>query len=247
MGIIRDQAFILSTYPLKEADLITVFFSEGTGKRRGVARGARGRRSRFGASLNPLTRVEIVYFEKENRELVSIRECALLRSSFPLAVHLACPEILPCIAETWDRFFHEHQASSRGFRLLAHVMDALFHGVPEGIVSVYLSLWVLKIAGVFPNLSVCGKCGQPGRALSPDSLEVFCASCASLDAHVYSAALVEQIELLSTKSLLDVPGDLPGRELRELDALLSRIRRHFLERELKGYRFLMGCDKLFIP
>ena len=80
MPLYTTEAIVLRTYKLGEADRIVVFLTRDRGKRRGVAQGARRMRSRFGGALEPLTRVEVTYFEKESRELVSLNYAEPLSS-----------------------------------------------------------------------------------------------------------------------------------------------------------------------
>ena len=55
MPLYTAEALILRTYKLGEADRIVVFLTRDRGKKRGVAKYARRPRSRFTASLEPLT------------------------------------------------------------------------------------------------------------------------------------------------------------------------------------------------
>jgi hypothetical protein len=80
MPLYTADALVLRTYKLAEADRIVVFLTADRGKKRGVAKSARRPRSRFVASLEPLTHVRVAYFEKETRELVSLNYAELVRS-----------------------------------------------------------------------------------------------------------------------------------------------------------------------
>src|SRR5512132_2296666 len=84
MPVYTSEALILRTYKLGEADRIVVFLTRDRGKKRGVAKGARRARSRFTGALEPLTEVQIAYFEKERRELVGINYAEVTRSPLTL-------------------------------------------------------------------------------------------------------------------------------------------------------------------
>src|SRR6476646_8363827 len=85
MGLADTEALVLRTYNLAEADKIVVSLTKSAGLVRGVAKGCRKLRNRFGASLEPFTHVDLTYYEKENRELVLIRQTEILRSHFNLS------------------------------------------------------------------------------------------------------------------------------------------------------------------
>src|ERR671927_1755223 len=91
MPVYESEALILRTYKLGEADRIVVFLTRDRGKKRGVAKGARRPRSKFGAALEPLTEVKVAYFEKETRELVGLNYAETVHS--PLALQ-ASPDAL---------------------------------------------------------------------------------------------------------------------------------------------------------
>ena len=85
MAIHETEALVLRTYNLAEADKIVVCLSRSAGLIRGVAKGCRKLRNRFGASLEPFTLINLTYFEKENQELVSFSQTEILRSRFNLS------------------------------------------------------------------------------------------------------------------------------------------------------------------
>src|SRR5262249_57729163 len=84
----RTEAIVLSTYPARERDKLVVFLTPEHGKRKGWAYGARGIKSRFGASLEPLAKVRIGFLEKEAEEVVRIESVDLIRSLFPAQQNL---------------------------------------------------------------------------------------------------------------------------------------------------------------
>ena len=59
MSLYRDEAVVLRTWKLGEADRIVSLHTRVFGKVRGVAKGARRTRSKFGARLEPAGHVEV--------------------------------------------------------------------------------------------------------------------------------------------------------------------------------------------
>lgn len=95
MSVITTEAFVLRSYKLAEQDKIVVLFTKDRGKIRLVAKGARKNNNRFGAALEILTHVRIVFHEKLNRELQLLdRDPELLctiRPFFPVAPGIPQP------------------------------------------------------------------------------------------------------------------------------------------------------------
>jgi DNA repair protein RecO (recombination protein O) len=150
MPLYTTEAIVLRTYKLGEADRIVVFLTRDRGKRRGVAQGARRMRSRFGGALEPLTRVEVTYFEKESRELVSLNYAEPLSS--PLwSVRGDALGHLGYFAELIDECALEGDADERLYRLGRSVIDALAAGAPVEALARYFEYWLLRLQGVYPT------------------------------------------------------------------------------------------------
>src|SRR6267154_3761493 len=80
MPLKESEAIVLRTFPLGEGDRLVSFLDRKSGRLRGVARGARMPKSRFGSTLELLSYVRIWFFERETRELVRINQCELVES-----------------------------------------------------------------------------------------------------------------------------------------------------------------------
>src|SRR5688572_12649070 len=85
MPLIESESLVLKSYSLAEADKIVVLLTRDHGIVRGVAKGAKRLKSRFGSGLEPFSVVTAAYFQKETAELVSIQRIDLVASSFAAA------------------------------------------------------------------------------------------------------------------------------------------------------------------
>ena len=241
MPLHTADALVLRTYKLGEADRIVVFLTADRGKRRGVARGARRPRSRFGGGLEPLTRVRATYFENERRELVRLRQVEPLSS--PLTSGSA--EALLYVgyfAELIDEWAPEADPSDRLFRLGAAVAEAVAGGAPVERLARYFEYWLLRLQGVYPSLSACRRCGGAlaGRAVRLASRldGLLCARCAGPAEGAPLAgealAFLHAARTVPPRSLSQVP--LPARAGRELAAAHGRLLAAHLDKELKSAR-----------
>ena len=162
MPLYTTEAIILRTYKLGEADRIVVFLTRDRGKRRGVAQGARRLRSRFGGALEPMTRAEVTYFEKENRELVSLNYAEPVSS--PLwSVRGDALGHTGYFAELLDECALEGDADERLYRLGSSVIDALGAGAAVEPLARYFEYWLLRLQGVYPTQMACAACGRRSR------------------------------------------------------------------------------------
>src|SRR5438132_686392 len=80
--LLKTPAITLKSRKWGEADRIVTFFTLQYGKLRGVARGARRIRSRFGSALEPFVHCDLNLFEKHNDPLYRITQVDI-RETFP--------------------------------------------------------------------------------------------------------------------------------------------------------------------
>jgi DNA repair protein RecO (recombination protein O) len=173
MGLVNTDAIVLRTYNLAEADRIAVCLTRSAGLVRAVAKGARRMKSRFGASLEPFTLIRLAFYERENRELVSISNTEILKSHFDLAARLEVSEILAYMGELVGDFAPPHEANEKLFRMVAACIEAL-EAAPESarLVLRYFEVWLLRLAGLFPDVRSCAECGVRLGESDPACLDV---------------------------------------------------------------------------
>lgn len=237
MPLNESEALILRTYPLGEADRIVVFFSRAHGKVRGVANGARKLKNRFGASLEPLAHSRIIFAEKENRELVRIQSSDLLDSSLMLFQDYDRAMLAGHLVDLIDRFLPDHDPQDAVFRLTRSTISAIGSGCALEWAEAYFEIWMLRLAGVLPNLFACRECGRPLSADDPRYFEtgrmaVCCAGCAPGglrgSTEPIAAEVLRVVEWVIRNPLRETPEESSG--LRSLKPLTEFWIRHYLER-----------------
>jgi len=159
-----SEAFVLRTYPLREADLVVSFFTRDQGKLRGVARRARRPKSAFGAGLERLSHVRVAYYQRETRELVNLDSCELIRSQFELVSDYAAGVALDYIAEICEHLLPPEESNDKFFRLVTAVLDSVHQSADRQAAVwravTYFSLWAVRLSGWLPALDACLACGS---------------------------------------------------------------------------------------
>jgi len=161
-----SESFILQTYPFREADLVVSFFTRDQGKLRGVARRARRPKSNFGSGLERLSHATVSYYQKENRELVSLNSCELVHSQFALASNYESSVVLDYLAEVSEQLLPPNEVNERHFRLLAAVLDFLRSGGSAWAAATYFGLWAVRLAGFLPDFPM----REESRAIAQEML-----------------------------------------------------------------------------
>ena len=90
-GLYRDEGVVLRTIKLGEADRIVTIFTQGHGKVRAVAKGVRKTMSKFGARLEPTSRIALQCYKGRDLDVVTQAETLesnrMLREDYALLTH----------------------------------------------------------------------------------------------------------------------------------------------------------------
>lgn len=249
MPLYKTEALVLRTYTLGEADRIVVFLTRDRGKKRGVANGARRARSRFAGALEPLTHVEVSYYEREQRDLVRLSyaesQCSPLLASRPDALsHVGY------FAELIDEWAPEGDPNERLFRLGTSTLEALAAGVPTARVARYFEYWLLRLQGVYPPHVACHRCGVAldaeagGACIEPGAHVFTCRGCGGRSGRPEPGVTVSRAALSFLAAAAATPpqrlGGVPldARVDGELEAVHRALLRLHLEKDLRSTRVL---------
>jgi DNA repair protein RecO (recombination protein O) len=185
MMLRETEAIVLRTFKLAEADKIAVFLTKRYGLVRGVAKGARRLKSRFGASLEPFTLISLGFYEKEGRELLSIRHTEIMRSFFGLAREDEAVAGLEYLSELAIEFAPPHQPDERFYRMMKACLVAVEEAPNRWYALVrYFEIWSLRLSGFLADVDACGSCGRnlstvgQGQVYATPEFILRCESCA---------------------------------------------------------------------
>jgi DNA repair protein RecO (recombination protein O) len=242
MPLYTADALILRTYKLAESDRIVVFLTSDRGKKRGVAKGARRPRSRFVGALETLTRVSVAYFERENRELVSLNYAEALRSPLALSGTGALGYV-GYFAELLDEWAADADPNEKLYRLGAAVMDALAHGAPVEPLARYFEFWLLRLEGVYPSAIRCDVCRsafEDEAFVEPRDRVLVCRGCSAGPRGLkLSAGALRFLRAAARTRPADVEAlRLESAAGRELEAAHRALITVHLEKDLKSARVL---------
>jgi len=238
MALFDTEALILRSYNLAEADKIVVCLSRSAGLIRGVAKGCRKLRNRFGAALEPFTVVNLTYYEKENQELVSFRQVEILKSRFNLSSNATMLTGFSYMGDLLIDFSPPHQANDNLFRMALACFEAASE-TPSDLDAVlrYFEVWLLKLEGFLSDLRACANCH---RAFSDEEavylasdLSLRCMECSNGRGRAISKLLHAQLrtaEKLSPAKFAEGAREVSKETKREMAELTFQIIGRVLER-----------------
>ncbi len=161
--IIRVEGLVLRTYRMTESSLAVILFSREQGKLRLAAKGARRPKSKFGASLQPITFGHYLYFRREARDLQTLTEGDTVEPFEAIKSDYARLTFASTICDLLDHLTLEED---RNPLLLQIALDSLAWIDCIDSERLELPLWYfqLKSAGCLgyrPHLSGCVLTGEP--------------------------------------------------------------------------------------
>jgi DNA repair protein RecO (recombination protein O) len=159
----RDEAVVLRTQKLGEADRIITLLTRRHGRVRAVAKGVRRTGSRFGARVEPFTQVDLQLYEGRSLDTVTQAE-TLQPFGERIVADYGRYTAGTAVLETAERLSaEEREPSLRLYLLVVGALHALAEErhAPTLILDAFI-LRALAVAGYQPVLDGCARCGEPG-------------------------------------------------------------------------------------
>jgi DNA repair protein RecO (recombination protein O) len=239
MAVFETEALVLRTYNFGEADKIVVCLTQTSGLIRGVAKGCRKLKSRFGAALEPFTLTKLSYYQKEHQELVSLNHVEIVKSHFDLSSNAETLAGLAYMGDLVIEFSPPYEANERLFRMVKACLDAIAQSQTDlQTILRYFEVWLLKLEGFLPDVRRCGECHSTFDEnllafMGPD-LMFRCRNCSQGAGAVLSRKL--HIQLRATQKLAPFVFARESREVpasihRELAALTHQLIGRVLEKQ----------------
>jgi DNA repair protein RecO (recombination protein O) len=241
----RDEAVVLRTQKLGEADRIVTLLTRRGGRVRAVAKGVRRTGSRLGSRVEPFTHVDLLLHTatiEAKRALDTVTQADTIAAfGPPIAADYGRYTAGTAMLETAERLTaEEREPSIRLFLLLVGGLRSLALG--EHTATLVLDAFILRalaLSGYEPSLTACAICGEPvDRAwFAVQAGGVVCA-----DHRSPGAATVSAGALLLLPALL--AGDWPSADAapvpvqRETSGLVAAYLQWQLERGLRSLRLV---------
>lgn len=236
MSLYRDEAIVLRTQKLGEADRIVTLLTRGHGKVRAVAKGVRRTSSRFGSRLEPFMVIDAQLYTGRNLDVVTQVETLGAHAS-AICADYGRYTAGTAMLETAERLVDaEREPALQQFLLLTGAVRALAERAhaPGLVLDSYL-LRALAVAGWAPSFADCARCGASGphHSFAVGLGGAVCATCRPPGA---VAPAPETFELLAALlsgdwSVADAAVD---RHRREASGLVAAFLQFHLERGLRS-------------
>lgn len=236
MSLYRDEAVVLRTHKLGEADRIVTLLTRRHGKVRAVAKGVRRTSSRFGARLEPFMQVDVQFATGRSLDIVTQVE-----TMAPFGAQISGDYVryttATAMVEVAERFAaEEREPAVQHYLLLAGAMRSLASAAhdPSLILDAYL-LRSLAVAGFAPSFADCAQCAGKGphRFFSVASGGMVCERCRQPGTVTPSAPTLTLLAALLSGDW-DVADASDPASRREASGITAAFAQWHLERGLRS-------------
>jgi len=245
----RDEAIVIRTHKLGEADRIITLLTRQHGLVRAVAKGVRRTTSKFGSRLEPFTHVDLQLAVGRNLDTITQAETQGSYAA-PLGADYERYTAGTVMLETAERLVvEEREPAVQQFLLLLGALRAMASGERGAghVLDSYL-LRSLAVAGYAPSCVDCAHCGRspgPGpeggqghhRWFNPSMGGVLCSTCRIPGS---ASPAPETLTLLGGLLAGDwrVVEAAEPRHLREASGLVAAFVQWQLERGLRSLEYV---------
>lgn len=251
MPLFKSEAVVLRSINLSETDKLVTFMTDKFGKIKCVAKAARKIKNRFGATIEPMSHIRLIYFGKENQTLYRLNHSDIIQSFQPIRDNLQKIYTGVYFNELVDTLTPEAHPDPNAFRLLLESLLALESMDSLDTLRRLFEMRLMCLAGYTPQLNHCSICkGSAGTKKIGFSFEhrgVVCEPCSFKvrPEMRFQAGTLKYLKKLKTMNVkysnrLKFP---KGAEL-EIEQLLHRLILSYTGRELKSYPFIKNMSKI---
>jgi DNA repair protein RecO (recombination protein O) len=240
-GLYRDEGVVLRAIKLGEADRILTIFTQGHGKVRAVAKGIRKTTSKFGARLEPTSRVAVQCYRGRELDIVTQAETVdayrTLREDYSLLTR-AIPML-----EAVDQVAQEREPNYALYRMLTGALHTLAQ-TRNPLVTPAFFWKLLSLEGFHPMLDACARCGEGDAATAngEHALMAFdlaeggtiCRACARGGGRTVTPEGLALLRRVLGGGLGGVLAEEPGPAAHEIEHLGVRALEHHVERRMRS-------------
>lgn len=236
MALYRDEAVVLRTWKLGEADRIVSLHTLGHGKVRAVAKGVRRTRSKFGARVEPACHVAVQLYRGRS-ELDTLTQVETIDRFTGIRSDPTRFAQASAMLEAVDQLAPEAGGDPDRHVMLVRALATLDR-IDSGLVVSGFFLKLLALEGVQPELDSCVACGagEPFQALDIAAGGVLCHRCRQ--GRPISRDALEMLRQILGGQLAAVLRRSADDAAREVTAIATEAIEAHLERRLRSVTVL---------
>jgi DNA repair protein RecO (recombination protein O) len=155
------EAIVIKSMKYRDSSKIVTFYTRRYGKLKGVAKGSRQSKNKFGAALEPMSYVSLVLYRKEHQDLSLVSQCDAIQSFGTIQMDMDRLSVGLSVLELVDQLAHEQEENEALFTLIVRTLGAL-ELAPKQAETLFraFQIQIASLFGFAPTLDICRECGR---------------------------------------------------------------------------------------
>ena len=157
----KTDAIVLKSMKYADTSKIVTFYTRQYGKLKGIAKGARSNKSKFGSSLETGMHISLMVYKKEQRELHLISQADILSRFKRIHNELERMSAALGVLELVDKVTHGEEEHAALFALVLDTLRTIEAAQKNYVTPVFaFQLRLAALFGFAPALDHCMNCGR---------------------------------------------------------------------------------------
>jgi DNA repair protein RecO len=172
--IIKTEAVVLRAMKYRESSKIVTLYTRDHGKISTIVKGARQVKSKYGSSLEPMSYVSVVFYDKVGRDLQLLTQSDVISTFRHLYEDLEKMSAGMTMIELLNIIAHEQEENIPLFTLLVDSLKTLNVAEKNSNNIVYaFEIHLAEILGFHPTFSCCFSCGKSTEKILQEHADVY--------------------------------------------------------------------------
>lgn len=154
--IIKTEAIVLKSMRYRDTSKIVTLYSRRFGKIKGIAKGARDVKNKFGAALEPMTVASVVLYKKEHRDIQLISQCDIVHRFKRINTDMDRMAVALSVLEIVYQVTHDEEENQPLYSLIVHTLEAIDR-VEKNVENLFYA-FEIRLASLFGYAISFDKC-----------------------------------------------------------------------------------------
>lgn len=177
----KTEAVVLKTLNHGDTSKIITLYSRDMGRLKLIAKGIRSPKSKAAGLFQPTRHLQVVYYEKANKELQLFKSGELINGFFGLENDFDRLTLAQVVVELVERSVEDEEPHPALFDLLVDTLTHLSNKeTPSSLAYWHFHLALLTELGYRPHVNQCSECGETFAAeayLGAQHSQLECTNC----------------------------------------------------------------------
>jgi len=252
MAIQTTEAIVLNRRDFRETSILAAFYSRDFGKIKGVLKGIRTEKSRYGSCAELFGLNKIVFYEKTKSDLQNITQCDLVDGLFGIRKSLSAIAYATYLVELVDMLTEPAEKNVEIYELLLSSLRLLSRGEDTNKIVRIFELRFLSLLGFAPTTDRCAVCREKLAIKGKVKFSIrrgglLCQRCGKEDQYAQdismgTAQTLNRLNSAKPESLLKFRISKSISE--ELNALIDKLLAVHIDKPLKSKKFIGQIQRL---